>query len=244
MPLEDADKAFIAKAIADALKANNDAQATEIGKAIDTKLKPVTDKVGEVEKTAKEAAEKAGKEPDNKGGKEPDNKGGKGGKEDDPEVIALRKRLDDTEKAAKETKDKADKEAAERKVENRRSAIRDALVDAGVPADRAKLAIPFLESEGLITTDDKGIHGFKAKDKYGADVILAGKAGAAGWLTTDEGKAYLPPKKIAGDGERAGDRQNSGGGGNAPRDEKGKLDWGALGGKALAGAANQMDVAE
>lgn len=245
MPLDDADKKFIA----DLLKKNNEDQAVEIGKTIDAKLKPVADKVDGVEKTAKDAAEKvekAAKEPD-KGGKEPDNKGGKGGAGagDDPAVADLKRRLDEAEKREQEQARLRKEEADKRLTEQRRGAIRDALVEAGMPADRTKHAITFLEAEGLITTDEKtGAHGFKSKDKYGVEQIVGGKAGAAGWLATDDGKTYLPPKGVTGTGDGAGNRQGAGNTGTAPRNDKGALDWGALGGRALTGAANAMDAAD
>jgi hypothetical protein len=219
-PLDDADKTFLAKAIADALKANNEQQAGEIGKAIDGKLKPVTERLETIEK--KPADDKGKGKDDDKG------KGGKDKEAADPEVAELKKRLDQSEL---ERKAEADK----RITEERRNAARAALVDAGMPADRVKHALTFLESEGLIATDEKtGVHGFRGKDKYGAPLIIAGKEGAAAWLGTDDGKAYLPAKAVNGTGDTAGGRQGDRTS-TAPRTEKGGLDWGALGTKVADG---------
>lgn len=248
MPLDEADKQAIAEMIAAGLTTHAKTQNEEIGKLVDTKLnaglKPVTEKLDAVEKKANERKSDDGDsgQPAGQGGQ--GGKGGKGkagkgkdGDAEDGEPAAdpkTAKELADTraqlEKIEKERKE--ERETARR--DKLRAETRAWLAEAGVPADRLKGAMALIEAEGLVEYDSKGeTFGFKGKDKYGADILVPGKAGAAAWLSTDDGKTYLPPKPAGGTGDGAGGQQGSGGG-KPPRTEKGALDWGALGNKASA----------
>lgn len=166
--------------------------------------------------------------------KKPSDKGGEENPEFAAALQALREELDAEKSKNKEEREERLALEATRRQERLESAARDALLAAGVPADRIRHAMAFVKSEGLLAytgENESAQPGFKGKDKYKQDAVLSMADGVAGWLRTDDGKTYLPPKGARGDG------QTNTGAETAPRTEDGKTDWDALGGKVDIGAA-------
>ena len=192
MPLDDADKAFIANLLKEATSAEkltpivSEAAKAHVTAAIgglklDEKLKGITDAV---------AALKPADDP-NKGKDDKGNKDGKG--EPSAEVAQLR--------AAIETEKKAREEAeAGRKRDALDGAARDSLLKAGVPADRIRHAMAVLKADGVLDYTADGKPGWKGKDKFGVDGVVAIEDGASAWTKTDDGKAFMPPTGAQGDG--------------------------------------------
>jgi plasmid stability protein len=117
-----------------------------------------------------------------------------------PEV---QKQIDQLAKANKALQDKydaAEKLRAETEAKSRRKEERDALGaalrKAGVPEPLAAGAVAYLGERGTIKrTDDGAIRWAQGDDELELD------KGAAAWLKTDEGRAYLPPRQVSGSGQ-------------------------------------------
>ncbi len=104
-----------------------------------------------------------------------------------------------------------------------RGALRDALAEAGVPADRLKQAVGFVyDAEKRVSYDENGELGFSVQESWGVDRLSVSE-GAAKFLESDEGKMYLPPRDAGGSGNEGGPapktKQRGGGLEDMPMDE-------------------------
>ena len=197
MPLDDADKKFIAEAIAASLKPDT------IGAAVKAHLdglkldERIADKVKEATKDLPKGDDK---------GKDDKGKEDKGGKaKDDERISGLEQRLQASEKAREEAEAARRRDALE-------SGARDALLKAGVSADRVRHALAVLKTDGHLDHDKDGKPGWKGKDRFGVDTLLPLDEGAAAWVKSDDGKHYLPPVQTRGTGDKGGPPHNGNGG--------------------------------
>lgn len=198
MPLDDADKKYIADLLAESLKRQTD----ETIKIVDERVKPLGARLEGVEKKATE-------KPEDKAEDKPGDK--KAGDKSDPELERMRAKLAELEaknKAAEEERKAAEEKARQDRLHG---AARDALLAAGVPADRARIALAAIKDEGLLAYNDAGEPGFKFARKGYSEVVDA-KAGAEEWLKSDAGKLFLPPSDVRGTGQRSGKAPPTGGG--------------------------------
>ena len=249
MPLEDTDKEFITKAIAEALKANNTeldkkfTTADQTGKIVKQSLEglnlaeQITTAVTEATKDFKKT------DPDPDGGKK---KPGETSFEDSAAYKKLQEQLQQQEQKLRER----EQEATDAKLRERElgmtGSLRDALAEAGIAADRHTMALPYLrtlklaDGKPVLTFKDDGTPTWRRQGNgYIDDVSI--KDGIAEWAKTDAAKVYIPASDKGGTGGSGGGTPRPGDRGDAPRTKDGKVDWGALGkgglqlGKALNG---------
>lgn len=216
----------LAKAITPILDAQN--------KAAGVLTKADLDKRDADAKAAAEAKAKA--DADAKAAEDAKKKEGEGkGKEAPalpPEVLTLQKQLEELTKLNAENARKAAEAESRAKADALHNAAKDALIKAGIPADRVGLALPALKEAGVLTYDGER-PGWKGVDpKTNTPAVLDMAEGVKGWIAAD-GKHLLPPKDLGGTGEGGGN-----GGGSAPkssvRGADGKIDTNA----ALLAALN------
>lgn len=227
MALDQADLTKITEMIGAAL--TSEAHTKAIGEAAAGAVKKVVgdlklDKVGETIDAKIQAVTKDLKAP-------PDDKKGGDKKDDD----ATAQRLKALEDQVAERDRKLEESETARKRDSIHTAARDALVKAGVPADRVRHAMAVLVQDGLLVDAD-GKPGWKGKDRYGVETVLSVEAGAKAWVATDDGKAFLPAHGAGGTGDGAGDPARR----VAPSVEKGadgKPKFGSLAGAVLDGLA-------
>lgn len=151
-----------------------------------------------------------------KAGAKPDGKGG-GVQQPDPETAKVLQELKaaneqlQTKLKARDEADKAEKlrvAAIEEK-----QAVTTMLGKLGVKPVMVESAFNDLRARGVVTRDADGTIVLKGKDETtGLDANYALEEGLKGWLKTDLGKEFLPPKQAGGTGER-GQRGTGGGGG-------------------------------
>lgn len=202
MALDDADKKFIGELLANALKGEDlgaligGAVKREIaGLKLDEKFKAVDEKVTAAAK-AKEEEPPAG----GKGGKG-DDKAGKG--DTDPRIAAQIAKLEKDLEEQKSARLRAEEKEKSAKLEG---SARDALIKAGVPAERVGHAMAFIHNaQNRVRFDDKGAVGLHFQ-REGYEEIVPIEKGVAEWLKTTDGKAFLPPSGAQGTGTGAGAR--------------------------------------
>lgn len=155
--------------------------------AIEGATKPLAEKLATLEAGA---AKKPDPPPGKKAG---EGAGGDLSPEAQQRFAAMEAKLADAENKAK---------AAERAALEDRAhgAVRDALVKAGIPAERVPLALAFVKSEGLIKFADDGTFGFDKVDQWGGKVKQDPAAWAGEFVKTDTGKALLPAAPTQGSG--------------------------------------------
>lgn len=244
MPLDDADK----KAIADLIKTATAALGDDLGKKFvtgDAAQKMVAqgltkgltdaglDKVADTLTGITATLAKLGKP-------------GKDDKDDkpSPELARIKEQM-----ALLETKNReaeTARAAAEQRSRNGTldTKVRAGLTAIGIPADRQDQAIAYIrtltaeDGKPILRFKDDGTPVYVAQRKGFVDELDVSK-GLAEWGTTDAAKVYLPPAGQGGTGAGAGgpghQRSNS-----APRDDKGGLDWGAIGQKMASGALQNV----
>jgi hypothetical protein len=190
----------LAKVIAPIVEAQNKANGVLTKAELEAQKKAEADKAAadkaladkaEADRKAAEEAEKL-----RKAGKEPPVK--------DPAVVELEKRVAELTKA---NTDAAAREAAAKeqaRIDALHNATRDALIKAGIPADRVKAAMASVKEDGVLTYDGDR-PGWKGTDpKTNAAAVLDLESAAAAWVKAD-GKLFLPP---AGTGGTGGDPNN------------------------------------
>ncbi len=238
MPLDDTDKAAIAKMVADALQANNE----ELGKrfvAPDAAQKMVQqglaeglkaagiDKVGETLSGLTSKLEELGKGSGDSDGKK------KGGDTPDPELARVKEQLTQLEQRNRQAEEARQKAEQRARTSTLHGQIREALGKLDIPADRHDLVIPVLErmtagdGKPVLRFNDAGEPVFVAQRNGYVDTLTV-KDGIAEWGQTDTAKVYLPPKGQGGTGGGAGGDERHRNAGTAPRDSNGNTDWGAL----------------
>lgn len=239
MPLEKTDLEQIGVLIASAVAPLASALSDE---ALAKKIQPILDaqnkangvltkaELDKRDADAKAAAEKAAKDAaDAEAKKLADAEAAKKGNkapEKDPAVAALEATVAELTKKATdaEAATKAERESA--RTAALYSATKDALVKAGIPADRVHLALPAIKDAGVLAYDGDR-PGWKGTDpKTNTAAILDLSAGAAEWIKGD-GKHFLPPKDIGGTGDGAGNGGGSGSNATPLRGTDGKLDTNA-----------------
>lgn len=195
MALDDADKAFIAKLMAESFKGDDFAAAIggvvkrEIGSLkLDDKFKAVDEKIGAVK-----PKDKSEDVPDDKG------KPAKGDPAVAAQLAALQKQLTEEKEARTKAEDA-------KKLSEMVSAAKAALGKAGVPEARIAHAIAVLHNaEGRVKLGEDGSVGLHFK-REGYEELVPIEKGVAEWLKGTDGKAFLPAVGSAGTGEGAGRR--------------------------------------
>lgn len=237
MPLEEADKKFIAELITSSLGefAKGDAFKGAINGTVAGAIKglKLDEKLAERDEKLK-ALEEAGNASGDGGGNKAD-KGsqGKSGDADSPELRRLNAKLEEQAKQIENEKRARLESEEARKTERLRGATRDALAKAGVSAERIRHAMALLQTDGRIALDDNGTPVMKFAREWGEESIPLDK-GLAEWVKTDDGKVYLPATGTQGTGGGAG---GTGGqsGSTVPRTKDGALDMGAIGERLAKG---------
>ena len=109
------------------------------------------------------------------------------------ELKKMQARLDDADA-------KTAKAEAIRAEQEERTALSQALTEAGVDGPRMKGAMALLYTEERrLARDDDGTIKYRVNGTYGEEMVSL-KDGLKAWLETDEGKAYLPPRGATGSG--------------------------------------------
>lgn len=214
MPLDEADKKFIGDLIKESLKPETIGAAVKShleGLKLDEKIAEKVKDATKDLKAPKKGEEDDEDEVDDKGKKKPKS----GESAADKKLAAIEKRLAD------ETKAREEAEGA-RKRDQLEAAAKDALVKAGVPAERVRHAMAVLKQDGVLDFTAEGKPGWKGKDKYQVDTVLGVDDGAAAWVKSDDGKAFLPASNAGGIDQPGGKRPPI-------TNPKGEIDMGALG---------------
>jgi len=229
MALDQADITKIGELIGAAL--SSEAHTKAIGEAATAAVKKVVgelklDKVGETIDEKVSAATKDLKAP-------PDDKKGVDKKDPDDPTAKRLKALED--QVAQERKGREEAEAA-RKRDSLHTAAREALVKAGVPADRVRHAMATIIQDGVLAETSDGKPGWRGKDRFGVETVLPVEDGARAWVATDDGKAFIPARGANGTGDGAGGGPGGHGGPTTvPKKADGTPDFSALRGAALSG---------
>lgn len=193
MALDEADVKRIGELIKEAIKPEIIGQVVKAhldGLKLDEKIKEA---VATGTKDLREKVDAADK--GDKGDKDKDkSKSGEKGADDD-RLAAMQRQIDERDRKLAEAESRQAAEALD-------AAARDALIKAGVPAERVPHALPFLKTAGVLVSKD-GKPGWKGKDRFGVDATLSLDEGAAAWAQTPDGKLYLPPSGVNGTGEKA-----------------------------------------
>jgi hypothetical protein len=244
MPLDDADKKFITELIATSLKTSGEetkklVEAT-VGTAIkslelDKKLEGVK---GDLDK--KLEAVKPKDEPDNKS---TDDKGKGGSKvSDDPEFKKLQAQLEEQRRRSAEAEAAAKRAEETRRANLVRQGLTDALVKNGADPKRVSFAVDSLLNRNVVKLNDKAdALLWPMKRTWGEDPNVTAEEAAKEWLSTDEGKFFLPPVGNQGTGDRGGAPPSTGPT-TAPRTKDGAVDWSAIAAKAnLAPVLTSVD---
>lgn len=121
--------------------------------------------------------------------------------------IASQKQADEIEKlkaslvAERQEREKAE---ADKRAQEERVAASEALASGGVTeAPRVKAALAVLASEGRIVRDEKGGICFRVQGKFGEELVPVAE-GVRGWLATEDGKLFVPPRDAKGSGTSPG----------------------------------------
>lgn len=123
---------------------------------------------------------------------------------DSGEIAALKRQMAALEKQSKENAARAEAAEQARLRALRDTTIRTALDGAGVnPALRTALQ-HWLLGEGKVKVADDGAVVFVQPNEIGGTEEVALDAGLKGFLATEAGKAYLPPRPGNGTGDAAG----------------------------------------
>lgn len=140
--------------------------------------------------------------------------GGSKGKDsaDDEKYNELKKNFDqlklENEKVQKAAaQEKAAREAKELEIaqNEERGLLSKVLEEAGIKdARRAGAAAYLYLDQKKIKRNEKGEICFLDKDEYGDDALVPVDKGVKKWLSTEEGKAYLPAVESQGSGTRGG----------------------------------------
>lgn len=120
--------------------------------------------------------------------------------EDTPQFKGLLKRLGELETRAKSAEETAASEKARARDADMRRRLADALAGHGIDGSRAKHAVGYLvDAAKVVRLADDG-EAILFKDPDGGDLDL--NTGLKGWIKTDDGKLYVPPRGAHGSGDR------------------------------------------
>lgn len=124
-----------------------------------------------------------------------------GNTEADRRLAKLEKQLAKTQAERDAEKKAREEQTLKAARDEERSKLSEVLADAGVDPKRSRAAIALLHSEDKrVRRNDEGKIVFVQDD--GDEVDL--KVGVKKFLETDEGKVFLPPRPVAGSGNRGG----------------------------------------
>lgn len=132
-----------------------------------------------------------------------DGKKGRRSKEEDVELTALRKSLEDLRQQNEATMQRAQRERAKNIDGAVRNAIFEALSEHGLDTQRAKAAYAAFKLDERIESqvdDESDAVSVLFRDDDGQQVPL--KDGVKRWVKTDAAKIYLPPTGAKGSGSR------------------------------------------
>lgn len=120
-----------------------------------------------------------------------------------PELEALKRRLDASEKAREEEKRLRVEESDRQKRAEERQVIMDGLRKHGVSDTKAKaLAIMLHSEDRKVRRNEDGEIVFATGDEYDPEVSV--ETGLASFFQTDAGKEWLPPTGSGGSGAKPG----------------------------------------
>lgn len=142
------------------------------------------------------------------------------GKAKDPDVVALKSEITKLKNAQLEIERQRQAEIAKRRDIEMRQLVTERLAAYGITGSRAKHALGYLvDATRTIGVDENGSPYFRGSDGEPLDV----ETGLKSWSSTEDAKIYLPPRGIAG----SGDRTTTGGGlgptGNGPKNPREEL---------------------
>lgn len=132
--------------------------------------------------------------------------GGDSSIDDHPTIKQLKAQNEQLQKQLKAQQDAVETERSKAQQQEERSALVEALREAGVPDSRIRGAVAelYLDQRRVVRTE-QGQIGFTVQREWGPEVIPLGK-GITEWLGTEEGKVYLPPVQTQGSGGTGGMR--------------------------------------
>lgn len=200
MPLDEKDKAAIAEMIAASLKSASEEQAKALDATVAKALKGL-DIDGKLDALK---GELGNPDPDEKGGKTPPNS----------ELAKLQAELEKMKRSAEVQAKRAEEAEQARRAEVLATGVREALTQAGADPKRVAIALSHLKAQGRVKLDKDGRPSFAFTRDWGEDLVDATK-GASEWLSTEEGKFFVPPSGAQGTGDGAG---KPGGDGSKPAD--------------------------
>jgi len=128
--------------------------------------------------------------------------------EEDDRVKAMQARLKEMENAVAQREQQLKEQEEQRRTSTARNMLKDALSEAGVPGERLKQAVGYLfDAEKRVQYSESGQVEFLIPETGYTDRLDI-DTGVQKFLSSSEGKMYLPAREVSGSGNR---------GGNAPR---------------------------
>lgn len=121
------------------------------------------------------------------------------GGDDSPALRKLQAEQEKLQKALEAQTKRAEEAETKRRADLLQNSVRDALIAQGADPKRVALALPVLKERGTVRLDDKGAPVFTFQ-RNGYEESLDVTAGAKEWLSTDDGKIYMPPVGTQGTG--------------------------------------------
>lgn len=119
--------------------------------------------------------------------------------DDSPALRKLQAEQEKLQKALEAQTKRAEEAETKRRADLLQNSVRDALIAQGADPKRVALALPVLKERGTVRLDDKGAPVFTFQ-RNGYEESLDVTAGAKEWLSTDDGKIYMPPVGTQGTG--------------------------------------------
>jgi hypothetical protein len=220
---DDGDDEKLAQAVAAAVAA---ALPKALNGAITAHLKRLESKIDERIKPL----EAKGQGGDDDQGNDGEATGGAGGApakpgkgQPDPELVALKKRLEQTEKRLADEKAARDKAVAETRTREERGTLQEALVAAGVSKDMVGAAVAYLYGDQKkvrrVSEEGKDDRLVWAGDD---DAELAIADGVKAWVATPTGRGFMPPRDGVGGSGGGGGKRPGGPTGGPPPDTSDK----------------------
>jgi hypothetical protein len=133
-----------------------------------------------------------------------------------PEIVALRKQAEASQKELDALKKDAAAAKAKALDSEERSLLTETLSAGGVKDARVKHAVSYLRGEGLVRRDDDGELVFVQRGKGGKEEEIDLGDGLAEWLKTEDGMHFLPPSGANGAGTEVKKRTGRKGGDEKP----------------------------
>ena len=116
----------------------------------------------------------------------------------------MQARLKEMENAVAQREQQLRQEETKRKESTARNTLKDALAAEGVPGDRIKQAVGYLfDAEKRVEYSESGNLEFLIPETGYTDRLTVSD-GVKKFLSSDEGKMYLPAREVAGSGNTGG----------------------------------------